>query len=136
MFYWIRANPTLVYFVGRWGCIPYWLLLTVATHWPLPGVVLPHHSDKMIHIVAYTGLAFFLGLRFQTGRLKIHRWQRATGLVVGLWAVVDELTQIPIPGRSGDVLDCLADWAGCGLGIICAQLVMGLVKPVEPRTRD
>ena len=129
MFHWIRDNRTLVQQASRIGCIAYWLLLFVATHWPMPGVVLPHNSDKAVHLVAYTVLAYLVGLQFRQGYWRIRRWRLATAAVVCLWAVVDELTQIPIPGRSADVMDCLADWAGCAVGVIAVAIFVRVLKP-------
>jgi VanZ family protein len=134
MFRWIRDNRKLVLQASQIGCIAYWLLLVVATHWPSPKVVLAHNSDKAIHLVIYAGLGFLMGLQFRFGYWRTNRWPLATAVVVGLWAVIDELTQIPVPGRSADVMDCLADWAGCGIGIIAVAILVRLSPHPETGT--
>ena len=98
----------------------YWIGLFIGTHMPMPAGALPGGSDKLVHFVAYCGLACLLGL--VRGPQK---WASSLTIVV-VFAVVDEFLQIPM-GRSCEVADGLADWlgaaAGTGLSVgICRRL--------------
>lgn len=95
----------------------YWLALFVATHVPVPHIPgLPENSDKGMHLVAYAGLAWGLGL-WRT--LRGERRVPIAGVVFVVCAVygaADELLQIPV-GRQADVRDWIADACGALLGI-------------------
>jgi len=82
----------------------------------LPDTGLPH-QDKAIHLVAFlaVGLAWRLGGRSSRRIL-------ALGLV---FAAGIELGQALLPtGRTGDVVDALADLAGLGLGLALAPWIL------------
>ena len=87
----------------------------MGTHIPVPpsGVAFPEGSDKLIHFVAYFGLACLLGL-FR-GKQK---WASSFA-IIAVFAMIDELLQIPV-GRSCDVADGLAYWLGAAIGIVLA----------------
>jgi VanZ family protein len=90
----------------------YWVTLFVGTHLPpQQALPLPAMSDKVIHALAYGGLAVLLSLALSRRR----QWRIALALsvlaVLGGYAAVDELLQIPV-GRHGDVLDWVADMIG------------------------
>jgi len=127
MFRWIREHRERALQASRVCCVAYWLVLVVATHWPQPDIVLPT-SDKVVHLLAYAVLAFLVGLQFRTGAWKTRRWHYVTAVIVCLWAIIDEVTQIPIPGRNGDVMDCLADWIGCAIGIVGVVIIARVLK--------
>ena len=95
----------------------YWVALFIGTHVPLDlDEDLPRGSDKLAHFAAYAGLAFQLGLLLAvTGPLKLRQYALVAA-VTGVYGVLDELLQIPV-GRTADVHDLLADWAGIGLGL-------------------
>lgn len=114
----------------------YWVQLFVLMHIPLPrGLDVRPGMDKLVHFGAYTGLAFLLGLwilaytRDKPGR----RWKYQVLAIVGLllWAIVDELLQIPV-NRSADVYDCLADWLGVVAGFFGLGILQCLVAEEEP----
>lgn len=95
----------------------YWTALFVATHVPVPHIPgLPENSDKGMHLVAYAGLAWWLGLwRMLRGERRVP----VAGVVLVVCVVygaADELLQIPV-GRQADVRDWLADACGALLGI-------------------
>lgn len=95
----------------------YWIALAIATHVPkLPSVSL-QHGDKIAHYVAYALLAIFLSWAWTTRRRYVP-WGIvfAWGTAV-LYGAIDELTQIPIPGRYGDWYDWCADSVGALTGI-------------------
>jgi len=109
----------------------YWITLFVLTHLP-PEIlnrllalffsrgekVLEHGGDKRVHLQAYAGLAFlftsWLAIRGTDG-FKL--W-KLTIVVLGAYAVFDELSQIPF-GRTASVRDCLADGTGVAIGSVC-----------------
>lgn len=74
--------------------------------------------DKLIHAFEYAGLGFLAlrSLRAQGSALSKRTLLRL-GVAVVLFAILDELHQIFIPGRDPSVLDFLADIAGLGLGM-------------------
>ncbi|KQU61414.1 hypothetical protein ASG84_02640 [Rhodococcus sp. Leaf278] len=75
------------------------------------------HSDKIIHFVLFAALAY-------TSRLAGIGWGR-TALWVLVFAVVSEFLQAILPlGRSGSVIDALADAAGVAVGLIAANWLL------------
>ncbi len=90
----------------------YWLLLFAGTHLPRVGISGPRFFDKVLHFSAYLVLAVLTCLCV--------RWRRQLTLpvylgivaVLAAYATIDELLQIPIPQRTGDPWDWLADVLG------------------------
>lgn len=114
-------GPRLQRLVGL-ALAVYWIALFVGTHIPLPEFEeLPKSSDKAMHFAAYAGLSFLIGLWISARRALTVRIYVLVFAATVVYAVLDELLQIPV-GRSCDVLDILADWAGSliGLGILAA----------------
>ena len=49
-----------------------------------------------------------------------------TALLIAIgYGAIDELGQIPIPGRNADAVDWLADVAGAVAGVMCYRLMVG-----------
>lgn len=77
--------------------------------------------DKVAHFGCWAALAFLvvplLPQRAANRRLQ-RTWSVATGLSV-LHGGLVEVIQIPVPGRTGDILDLVADALGaaCGAGL-------------------
>jgi len=90
----------------RIAFVLYALALTVGTHWPnltlSPEVPV---SDKSIHFTAFGTLTILLWLT---------RWIRSrivTGVIVMVWAAVDEVSQgLPGVHRTVSIYDLLANW--------------------------
>lgn len=109
----------------------YWISLFVLTHLP-PGVldrflsmffstggeVLEQGGDKRAHLLAYGGLAFLFTSWLSIRRVPEFKLWTLTIAVLGGYAIVDELSQIPFR-RSADIVDCLADWTGVAIGSVC-----------------
>ena len=97
----------------------YWIAILTATHLPeVPSVALAR-QDKMAHYVAYAGLAFLLSWAWTSrGRDFLPRGMLFALAVATLYGAVDELTQIPVPGRFGDWYDWLADMIGALTGTV------------------
>jgi VanZ family protein len=106
----------------------YWLAMFIGTHVPSPSIepAVPN-QDKVLHVLAYAGLAFLLsGVRSGAGRLS-RRWAVEVFVIVAIYGVLDELTQNFVPGRFADVLDWIGDAAGAMLGIglfaVCSSVI-------------
>lgn len=82
---------------------------------PLPEEV----SDKTAHLWAYAGLAI-LAVRAVGGGLPCRVMLRVASiafLIAAGYGIFDEVHQVFVPGRSGDVLDWFADASGSVVGI-------------------
>ncbi len=103
----------------------YWLGLFAGTHYPHFGQELGDHSDKVLHLLAFTGLSFLLtALLRLRGPLCLARLGLVM-LVLAVYGAIDELSQIPV-GRHCDILDWCADMTGALLGITIFVLLLGL----------
>ena len=106
----------------------YWLILLVLT--TLPGRDLPKTgiNDKIEHLSAYflLGILLSLALLFQNKFLKIKKYFTLfTGLFIGLYAALDEIHQLFVPGRECDIMDWTADMIGASIGIL---LIIFLIR--------
>ena len=112
----LYGAPTILYALG---------ILGLSSIPDLSGPELPIIPfDKAAHVLEYGGLAILV-LRsvsqYATGMF------RATKIVgsfaaVAVFAILDELYQSTVPGRSSDPSDLLADALGGALGIVLALL--------------
>jgi VanZ family protein len=90
----------------------------------VPGPPTPGGSDKLLHVLAYLGLAVVV-VRALAGGLP-----RRIGLAIAVTALLitigygatDEVHQRFVPGRSGEVYDFVADAAGALAGTIACWL--------------
>jgi len=89
--------------------------VTAATLFPVPAPPPSHwfQIDKLLHFLSWGGLAFL------AYPLTDRAWP-AFGLV-GLHGALIELIQIPVPGRSGEVLDLVADLLGAAVGVMVSR---------------
>jgi len=103
----------------------YWPTLFILAHIPIPQVVREADvSDKSFHFLAFLVLTFLLWFALR-GDEKVS-WRRPAAwwiflLVVG-YAVVDELLQGVVTGRSCDVRDFFLDVAGILTGLIVCSI--------------
>lgn len=96
----------------------YWIALATATHVPtLPAGSL-RYGDKNAHYAAYAVLAFLISWAWRTRREFFPVGMMVTFVVASAYGAVEELTQIPIPGRFAEWHDWLADVMGAITGII------------------
>ena len=102
-----------------WLLAGYWLALCVATHLPPAIAGLPgHHTDKLVHVLAYRWARLPLGhgvgpldrVRSTGGTCSLPGWRSS------LYGIADELTQ-PWFGRTASVGDWLADAIGAAIGL-------------------
>lgn len=114
--------------LGRkgWAAVALWLALQV-TLTSLPGndipIGLPHPLDWLCHFGLYAGLGLLLA---RVGVLQgwPRRWLVWTAVALSLWAALDELHQLLIPGRDAEVGDWIADTLGASLGILLGLRLM------------
>jgi quinol-cytochrome oxidoreductase complex cytochrome b subunit len=123
----------------RWTFVIYYIILSTATHWPgmrvgRPG---PIPIDKILHIIAFAGLAGFLMLtrwcdRQSTRAFATRNILRST-LVALAAAALDELAQ-GLPGQ--DRFVTWSDFAANAAGIAAATLVaLFIFKPANRNSR-
>ncbi len=105
--------------------IVYWVALCIGTHVPGGFAGTPWVSDKTLHFVAYVGLGFLLAAMLSLSGIRDSRVYWTALLVAVGYGAIDELGQIPIPGRTADVVDWLADVAGAVAGVVCWRLMVG-----------
>ncbi|MFY8200362.1 MAG: VanZ family protein [Pirellula staleyi] len=97
------------------GC--YWVLMFISTHVPASALPRVAVSDKIIHAVAFAGLAFLLAWAIPTNLGRPLRNVFLAGLIGTLYASLDELLQIPV-GRTADWQDFWADCVGILFGLL------------------
>jgi VanZ family protein len=94
----------------------YWSAIFIGTH--LPGGKIPRlANDKLMHFGAFAGLAFLVlwALPTREGQQRKQAlW--AIGLILG-YGLVDEVTQMFIPGRHCSLADFVADALGALAGL-------------------
>ena len=102
----------------------YWVALCVGTHVPGRCVGTPLISDKAIHFLAYAGLSFLIATLLPL--LGVRGWRVYGGalIVAACYGAIDELGQIPVPGRTADIADWWADVAGAVAGLTCYWLMV------------
>ena len=109
-----------------WPLGIYWAIILILTS--LPGNELPDIkvSDKIEHFLAFWGLALLLKLTLtiQDKYQKLKKYSSSfTLLIVGVYAALDEIHQLFIPGRDCQFLDWVADFAGA----LIAVLIIGMI---------
>ena len=107
-----RRQPLLLYAIAI-----YWAALFLATHLPARSLVsVPSYNDKVVHFGGYLLLSILLASNLHSHGLCVFRATTWTVLATMLYGAFDELTQLPIPGRNGDINDWLADSCGAVVG--------------------
>lgn len=106
--------------------IIHWVTIFILTSLPsekLPSVEI---SDKFNHFIAFFVLAFFLNLtlKYQTKYPSLKKnVLLITIIVAASYGLLDELHQLLVPGRSAEVLDWIADFAGALTGSLLAEFI-------------
>jgi VanZ family protein len=113
--------------------VVYWVALCIGTHLPGGFVGTPAVSDKTLHFLAYAGLSFLIAMLLPLLGIRDSRVYLTALLVAVGYGVVDELGQIPIPGRNADAVDWFADVAGAVVGVVCYRLMVGVLA-IRPFT--
>ena len=103
--------------VRRWAPPLAWAaIIVLLTSVPNPRLSTPRNSDKVAHFGAY-GL---LGVLTARALLAVPRRRSAwigAALGISAYGCADELHQLFIPGRDGDVVDWAADSTGGVIGL-------------------
>ena len=81
------------------------------------------NADKVVHYLLFALLAGTVRWRFGAA-------QRLLWLVFGYAALSEVIQAALLPGRSGDVVDVLADIAGASLGWLIAQRLVTKTQDV------
>jgi VanZ family protein len=120
-----RAERWLLW--SRIALIGYWASLFLATHWPRPPRIVISGGDKMLHFVAYAGLAVLWGWAVAlTRKPRRADWLRIL-LILAVYGAIDELLQGPV-GRSPETADWLADLAAAAAGLLAIALALPLLR--------
>ncbi len=105
----------------------YWLILFTLTS--MPGYSLPREikiSDKIEHLLAYAVFGILFNLYFweklREGYKK--KYFYFTLILGGFYGLLDEIHQLFIPMRSGEVLDWLADMAGILISLVIVNRLL------------
>ena len=88
-------------------------------------------QDKLFHAIEYAILGFLLrrALVFQSTQFIKERTGWLTILIGGTYAISDEIHQLFVPGRSGEIADAIADI----VGIILVVFVYFIIKQIRQR---
>jgi VanZ family protein len=102
---------------------------------PTPPAINVQHADKLIHFLAFAGLASLCTAAFSRQRFGIR--DISIVLFCLAYAGFDELSQVPV-GRIADVFDWVADFAGTLFGVVSSRAVIGriLTHPISRPTRQ
>ncbi|MBZ0199793.1 MAG: VanZ family protein [Ignavibacteriaceae bacterium] len=110
----------------------YWAAIAVATSIPAKSLPKTSINDKIEHILAYFGLGFLLSFALYAQGKYIflkNNYAISALLITLIYAVVDEIHQLLIPGRQCDILDMIADLAGAIAGIILIKVIVKIFIP-------
>lgn len=89
---------------------------------------LQHFVRKSAHFCGYTFMGILLSLAF-SGHLKRNCTIVSVSFITGaLYATSDEIHQLFVPGRSGQISDVLLDSSGVMLGILLYIAVITIVR--------
>ena len=87
-------------------------------------------TRKSAHFIAYMILGILAsGLIFQYENIK--KKYQISFLICVLYAISDEIHQLFVPGRAGQVRDVLIDSAGSLLGIVLVMIFMKFLKYIR-----
>jgi len=108
----------------------YWILLIIATSLPSKDIPNLKISDKIEHLLAYLVLGFLFNLAviFQNKFKLLKKYSfLSTVVFLSIYAIIDELHQIFIPGRVCSFLDWGADTIGILLGVLVTYIFIKII---------
>jgi VanZ family protein len=79
--------------------------------------------QNLLHVPMFAILSFLFLLMLQTFQIKNWKRNAIAFLSSGIFGLINEIIQIPVPGRYGGLTDILLNFAGAILGIIAFCLV-------------
>ena len=121
-----------------WGpVVAYMVAIYYVSAQSAPPIVGPAVSDKVAHAIAYFGFGV-LAFRAVAGGLvaQVTAPRAAATMILSIvYAITDEVHQLFVPGRNGDVVDVLADAAGAALALMACRAwnIIAVSKPRVPR---
>jgi VanZ family protein len=103
----------------------------------LPAPSLFSGQDKVIHALAYGGLAVML-LAAQPLRAGRYSWQQigASVVIASLYGASDELHQSFVPGRSPEIGDWVADTLGALIAVLLVAWLVRHHRALKPATEN
>jgi VanZ family protein len=109
-----------------WVLVVYWIVLFLGTTLPSNNLPDVPSGDKLNHFVGYAVLSFllftYLKLKSSDAVAEIRIFQKSF-IIASVYGILDELHQIPIPGRFFEWYDILADINGAALGLAFAFIL-------------
>ena len=106
--------------------IIHWVTIFILTSLPSDKLPSVEVSDKINHFLAFFVLGFFLNLtlKYQTKFPELKKnIILITVIIASGYALLDELHQLLVPGRSAEVLDWIADFIGVFSGCFLAEFI-------------
>ncbi len=113
------------------GLVLYWVSLFILTHVPMPKSG-GHFNDKVLHLGAYGMLAFMMTWVWSPRHKKLIAWLSVVA-ICSVYGMTDELLQAPIPSRTADFWDWVADVVGAGCGSAAFLLLQSLWRRYRAR---
>lgn len=104
--------------------IPFLFVIFAVTYLsvlPGPEVPGPQLSDKILHFIAYFGVAATAAFGFPAAG-----WRLAGAIV--LWGIGIELVQWQMPTRMFELMDIVANSLGCVVGWQATRMVLGFIQ--------
>lgn len=97
----------------------FWLALIAGTHMPVNvDLHAPDNGDKVMHFIAYAGLAFLIAIAWQLNAgVLTKRHLFLVWLATALFGIADEVTQMFV-GRDCTLGDWTADALGAAIGVL------------------
>ena len=89
---------------------------------------------KTAHFTVYTSLGIWLYLCAKTFEGKNKNKILISIALAFLYACSDEIHQVFVPGRSGDLRDVCIDTCGAMFGILIVMAITGLIVNVQKKT--
>lgn len=88
------------------------------------------HFDKVVHFTEYFVMMFLLWNLITTSMDKLGSKNFPTRFLAFpyVFAIFDELMQIPVSGRTADPLDLIVDWFGATMVLVLAFLKFSVFK--------
>ena len=109
----------------------YWFILFILTSIPTDALPTVGGIDKIEHFLAYAVLAFMLGLAFyfQSAFHLSLKLKFLFSFSISLtYGILDELHQIPIPGRYFDWWDLFSNFIGILIGLTLLKWFINVGK--------
>ena len=103
-------------------------VILVLTSWPAPPTIAPRVTgiDKVAHFAVYAMLGYLVSKALRAPAEWPARLNAITAMAV--FAFVDELHQLVIPGREASVWDWAADLIGATAGLLLGLHLLSLAR--------